>query len=150
VTGARITDQGGRAGRPGDAGFTLLEVLVAFAIAAPVVALLLGQGVEAVRTSRAAAQTREAVSRAESRLATLADAALRPGERDGDDGNGFRWHTRVAPVASAAPLRGPRPGSLYAAGTALYDVTVAVTWPGAGPRAVTLRTRRLGPAAVAP
>ncbi len=130
-----------------DGGFTLLEVLVAFAIAAPALALLFGQGVQSVTAAQAAARYREAISRAQSRLDALPDQALVAGVRDGEDGQGFRWRTRIAADASIPAQRQVPPGSGYAAGTTLYDVTVEVSWSGAGHRAVTLATRRLGPAA---
>ncbi len=137
------------AAAPRDGGFTLLEVLVAFAVAAPALALLFGQGVQSVTAAQAAARYREAISRAQSRLDGLADQALVAGVRDGEDGHGFRWRTRIAAAASIPAQRQMPPGSAYAAGTTLYDVTVEVSWPGgAGRRAVTLGTRRLGPAVV--
>ena len=120
------------AGEGREGGFTLLEVLVAFAIAAP-----------------AAAAYQEAISRAQSRLDALGDDGLAAGERTGDDGGGFRWRTRIASLASTTPSRPTPRGSPYAAGAALYAVTVEVSWssPG-GARAFTLDTRRVGPAAV--
>ena len=131
-----------------DGGFTLLEVLVAFAIAAPALALLFGQGVQSVTAAQAAARYREAVSRAQSRLDALAEQGLVAGDRDGEDGHGFRWRTHVVAGASTPSQRQLPPGSAYAAGTTLYDVTVEVSWSGSsGVRAVTLGTRRLGPAA---
>ncbi len=133
---------------PGDGGFTLLEVLVAFAIAAPALALLFGQGVQSVTAAQAAARYREAISRAQSRLDAMAEQALAAGDRNGEDGHGFHWRTRIVAAASIPAQRQLPAGSAYAAGTTLYDVTVEVSWSGgAGTRAVTLGTRRLGPAA---
>ena len=145
MAGALSSGERGRA--PGDGGFTLLEVLVAFAIAAPALALLLGQGVQSVTSAQAAARYREAVSRAQSRLDALVDQALAAGDRSGEDGHGFRWRTRIAAGASLPAQHQVAPGSAYAAGTTLYDVTVEVSWSGGGTRAVTLGTRRIGPAA---
>ena len=134
------------AAQRGDGGFTLLEVLVAFAIAAPALAVLYQGGVGSMETTRAAASYQEAMSRAQSRLDALAGAALVAGEQDGDDGDGFRWRTRIAPVAMLAPLRIAAPrGSPYIAGTTLYTVLVEVSWRGSrGMRTFVLDTRRLG------
>ena len=137
-------------GQGRDGGFTLLEVLVAFAIAAPALALLYRQGVTSMDATRTAAATQEAISRAQSRLDALGDDGLVAGERTGDDGGGFRWRTRIASLAAAPPPRPAPRGSPYAAGTALYAVTVEVSWSGpGGARAFTLDTRRVGPATAA-
>lgn len=137
--------------RERDGGFTLLEALVALAIAAPALALLYRQGVVSLSITRTAATYQEAISRAQSRLDTLADSGLVAGERGGDDGGGFRWRTRIAPVASAAPPRPAPRGSPYANGTTLYAVTVEISWSGPdGARTHMLDTRRLGPASATP
>lgn len=134
-------------------GFTLLEVLVAFAIAAPALILLLGQGVSSVSTGQTSALYQEAISRAKSRLATLSGEALQAGERDGDDGAGFRWRTRVVPLATTrlGNATGPTGGGVQGAtGATLYDVTVELSWPGhLSTRGLTLSSRRLGPASAA-
>lgn len=125
-----------------EAGFTLLEVLVALAIAVPALVLLYRQGAAAMGITRTAATYQEAVSRAQSRLDALTGTGLAAGEREGDDGGGFRWRTRVVPVASA-PL--PSRPSPPAAGNTLYAVAVEISWPGAaGLRRVLLETRRVG------
>lgn len=133
-----------------DRGFTLLEVLVALAIAGPALALLFSQGVASVATTRTAARYEEAISRARSRLATLSDRNLIAGERGGDDGSGFAWRTRIAQVATTPPARDAARAGIYARGVALYDVTVEISWPGGtSDRSMALTTRRLGPAAPA-
>ena len=144
---AVVSTNGRAEGR--DEGFTLVEVLVAFAIAAPVVALLIGQGALAVRAVRTAARYEEAVSRAQSRLDSILDRTLAAGERDGDDGGGFHWRTRVVMLGMTGAPRQPPRGTPYAGGTTLYDVTVEVSWAdGTGTGAATLGTRRLGPSGV--
>ena len=132
----------GRRLRPGEAGFTLLEVLVALAIAIPALVLLYRQGAVAIGLARTAAAYQEAISRAQSRLDALAGTGLAAGEGEGDDGGGFRWRTRIAPVASVSlPLH---PASSGAGGT-LYAVAVEISWPGpTGMRRFLLETRRLG------
>lgn len=138
----------GSAARRGDTGFTLLEVLVALAIAVPALAVLYRQGAASMTVTRTAAAYQEAISRAQSRLDALGDDSLAPGERNGDDGDGFSWRTRIAPLAATAPPRPAPRASPYARGTSLFAVAVEISWPGVnGPQTLSLNTRRLGPAA---
>lgn len=126
--------------RPREAGFTLLEVLVAFAIAAAALTALTQGALGGLQAVRVSGHVQEAVSRARSRLATLdRGAPLTPGERDGDDGGGFRWRQRVAPLGD------PLPAARGEARPVLYEVSVGVSWQLDGtPREVVLRTQRLG------
>jgi len=127
-------------------GFTLLEVLIAFAIAALALALLFRAASTGLLSVRTAGRYEEAVARARSHLASIGrDAAPIAGSSDGDDGSGFRWHLQITPlatgqaaVASALPNTGvPQP--------TLYAVTVAISWhEGGKDREVTLRTERMG------
>ncbi len=121
-------------------GFTLLEVLVAFAIAAMALTALTATAAAGLRSSRVAAHTEQALSRARSRLAVLA-LDPRPGEQSGDDGGGFRWRTLVRPAEVASEDAGPqgatRPG--------LFDIQVRESWASdGGERGVTLDTLRIG------
>lgn len=126
-------------------GFTLLEVMVALAIALPALLVLYREGAAALELTGASFATQNALSRAESHLAALGIAAA-PGDRDGDDGGGYRWHTRVVPLSTTEPARGG-PRSAYAAGTSLYAASVRISWKGPrGERSVTLESRLLGPA----
>ena len=131
---------------PVDAGFSLLEVMVALAIALPALVLLFREGPAAVATTRAASAYEEAVSRAQSRLDALAANALtgstpEAGEREGDDGGFYHWRTTVAVLGTTGPLQ---PG---ARGTHLYAVQVEVSWPGSAGnrRRVVLNSMELGP-----
>src|SRR6266851_7344132 len=124
-------------------GFTLLEVVVALAIAA--IALIglfqaAGGGLVAVDT---AARAEEAVQRAQSHLAAVGrDAALVEGEFTGDDGAGYRWTLRVRPLTTRQSLG---QDGISPATTTLFNVEVAISWPAhAGERSVVLRTSRLG------
>jgi len=150
--GRRFLRWGRRAG-PAEAGFTLLEVLVALAIAIPALVLLYRQGAVAMGVTRTAAAYQEAISRAQSRLDALTGTGLAAGEGEGDDGGGFRWRTRIAPVASVSlpPRPSSRPVSPASnpassgAGSTLYAVAVEISWPGpTGMRRFLLETRRLG------
>lgn len=126
-------------------GFTLLEVLVAFVIAALALGLLFeaaGDGVTAVRT---AGRTEEAVSRAKSHLAALGrDVMLADGTFQGDDGDGYRWRIRVTPVATSSPSNMPAPGGVRQWPLTLYAIEVTLSWTEDGrDREVVLRTERL-------
>ncbi len=132
-------------------GFTLLEVMVALAIAIPSLLLLYRQGGVSLELTGSSLAAQEAISRAQSHLAALSAETLAPGEREGDDGGGYRWRTRVEPISTAPPPRGVRRGTPYAGGTTLYDVTVEIGWRrGRGPQRFVLESRLLGPASDAP
>ncbi len=90
----------------------------------------------------------QAIVRAKSRLAAATHGtALVPSDRRGDDGGGFSWRLRVAPVASAT-LRpggqaGPRPSASFP--VVLYGVTVWIGWnDGGAERQVRLDTEQVG------
>ncbi len=127
-----------------DAGFTLLEVLVAFVIAALALGVLFEGAVEGLRSTRVADRTEEALTRARSHLATIGHGVtLRPTTQEGEDGTSFHWSLRIVPEGSAAGGGGPQAPRLV-----LYAVQVTESWPdagsGDGTRAVVLRTERLG------
>jgi general secretion pathway protein I len=127
-------------------GFTLLEVVVALAIAAVALVELFQAGSAGVFAVDTAAREEEAVQRAQSHLAAVGrDAALVQGEFTDNDGGGYRWRLRVRPMATS---QGLAPDGNSAATATLYDVEVSVSWPGrSGERSVVLRTLRLGTAA---
>jgi general secretion pathway protein I len=131
----------------GEAGFTLLEVVIAFAIAALALGVLYQGALVGLRSAAIAGRTEEAVSRARSHLAALGHGTpLAPGDQEGDDGGGYRWHTRITTLATARARAGEtldgeeairRPVTLYA-------VNVAITWRQDGrERQVELDSRRL-------
>ena len=137
----------GRRERGRDQGFTLLEALVALSVALPALIVLYRQGLVSAAAAANSGLVLEAVSRAQSHLDAVASGGLLPGEREGDDGGGFRWHVRVVPVASAAPPRFFRTLA-KGGGATLFAVAVEISWPGpaGGVRSFTLNTRRLGSA----
>jgi general secretion pathway protein I len=125
-------------------GFTLLEVLIAFVIAALALGALYQTAIGGVRSTRAAARYNDALSRARSHLDTAVHGGtLAAGDSQGDDGGGFHWRLRIEPVAQT----GLRPDGL-SSGTAqpllaLYGVTVWIFWDGEGSRRqVRLDTRQ--------
>ena len=133
-----------------DRGFTLLEVLVAFVIAAAALVVLFRGALEGVQGTRIANQYEEAVSRARSHLASVrGSAAVAPVDQQGDDGGGFHWHVRVSPAASV-PIEQGDTGSA-GAHAVLYAVVVTISWPaGGGSREVRLEGARIGLAPPAP
>ena len=125
-----------------DAGFTLLEVLVAFAIAALALGVLFEGAVGGIRSTRVADRTAEALSRAQSHLAAVGEGIpLGPGTQGGDDGGGYRWSVRI---------RTARAASTGTTRVVLYAVQVTESWgegsggDDGGGRSVVLRTERLG------
>lgn len=129
-------------------GFTLLEVMIALIITGIAGAALfaaVGSGLHATRTS---SMYDQAIVRAKSRLAAATHGAgLAPGDRRGDDGDGFRWRMRVAPVSSVSlrpvGLSGPRAAITYP--VVLYGVTVWVGWDDGGTeREIRLDTEQVG------
>ncbi|GGD34510.1 type II secretion system protein XpsI [Pseudoxanthomonas indica] len=93
-------------------GFTLLEVIIAFALLALALTLLLGSLSGASRQVRAADQSTRAALHGQSLLAQLGvGERLQIGHTEGEfEGGRYRWQLDVAPyvdpVAAAAPLRG--------------------------------------------
>jgi prepilin-type N-terminal cleavage/methylation domain-containing protein len=125
--------------RDPDSGFTLIEVLVALAVAAAILSLcfeLFSSNAAALgRTERA----EQAVLLAES---TLERATAEPGGvMAGSSGevDGFTWRIDSLPFAAASPGNPDAPG--------LYQLRATVTWgSGAARRSYSLVTLRLAPA----
>ena len=130
---------------PRSAGFTLLEVVVALAIAAVALVGLFQAGSGGLFAVDTAARVQEAVQRAQSHLAAVGrDAALVEGDFTDEDGGGYRWRLRVRPVTTRQV---PAAAGNANATETLFDVEVAISWPGhSGDRAVVLKTLRLGAA----
>ncbi len=117
-------------------GFTLIEVLVAFAIAALGLAALMqifGTGLQSARISEGYAR---ATMLAESRLASVGvEEPLVAGESSGDFGDGFRWRLIVSPLGDDETNAVVVP----------FRVRVTVSWGAEDktPRRVTLDSLRL-------
>jgi general secretion pathway protein I len=124
-------------------GFALLEVLIAFAIAALALGLLFQAASSSGGAARTAGYYEEAVSRAKSRMAMLGrDAPLAEGESQGEDGGPYRWRVKVAPSATAKP---PPDAPPTAISLILYDIEVEISWTIDGrKREIVLHSQRLG------
>jgi general secretion pathway protein I len=118
---------------PREAGFTLIEVLVAFIIAALFLALLANAGIEGLRASHVSGQYQEALARAQSRLAAAVEAS-QVSDRQGDDGDGFHWRVRTVPLAHIVTASGP---------ATLLAVSVAISWGPSRGRSVRLNTEQV-------
>lgn len=127
------------------AGFTLLEVVVALVIAGLALVVLFRAGGEGLFAVQAASRAEQAVERAQSHLAAVGrDVPLLAGESEGDDGGGYRWHLRIAPVQRWV-IKGAT--GAVAVVTTLYDVEIHISWPGRDhDHAVVLNTERVATA----
>ena len=125
----------------GGRGFTLVEVLVAFAILAFSLAVIARIFSTGAQSSRAADAVTLATLLAESSLASIGiEAPLREGQDSGAWDSGFRWRSTVQLFESETPA------DLALADVRLYEVSVTVSWNvSGGERSVSLSTLRLAP-----
>ena len=136
----------------GGAGFTLLEVVVALAIAALALVTLFQTGSGGLFAADTAARIDEAIERAQSHLAAFGRAgAVAPGQSTGDDGGGYQWQMRATPIARQPAVEpidtGKQPNERQQGGPrlVLYEIEVTISWRSASQhRSVVLETRRLG------
>jgi general secretion pathway protein I len=134
-------------GRVRGRGFTLLEVTVAFIIAALALGVLFSGAMQGLRGSAVTAGYESALSRARSHL-DAASVALAPGTTEGDDGGGYHWRLRIVPLETIRVGGGNGAQSAISSqGTpvTLYDLTVSVSWKSDGrTRDIQLETQRIG------
>ena len=117
-------------------GFTLIEVLVAFAIAALSLAVLLQVFSTGLRNAATSKDYAQATMHAESLLARIGvEEVLSPGVRRGTFADGYRWTLAVTPFQA----------DVATALAQAFDVVVTVGWgeEGGAGRSVSLRTLRL-------
>jgi general secretion pathway protein I len=140
--------------RAGQGGFSLLEVLVAFAVLAISLGVLMQIFSRAGLTAAASDQYSRAATLAESRLEAVGSAIpLQEGAASGDPEDGFAWEVSIAQVDLGLGDQGAFGPSLLAEpGAGLpaipYRVTVLVLWEDGGQaRRLALSTLRLGPQA---
>lgn len=126
------------------AGFTLLEILVAFAVLVLMLGALLPAFSGGLRSLDAADSYVHAVLLAQSRIEMIgSEVPLEEGDRQGILEDGFQWVAEVRPVTLTAEARDE-----YALPFDTFTVVVTVFKDG-GPR-VRLETLRLAPIALQP
>jgi general secretion pathway protein I len=129
-----------------EAGFTLLEVLIAFVIAALAIGVLYGGTVTGLDATAVSAKYDEALSLARSHLDPIGHgAAIAIQQTSGADGEGFTWHLRIR-QAGSRPMQlndQDRANDIKPSVAVLYDIVVTESWKvGGQQRQVTLATRR--------
>lgn len=128
-------------------GYTLIEVIVAFALLALALTLLLGTLSGAVRQVRWSGDAGRAALHAQSLMDTIGvGQALLPVQRNGQfDAGRYRWSLTVIPWDEPLPPNAPvvpRAPALHR----LYEVALSVEWGSGGPRErLELQTLRLAP-----
>jgi general secretion pathway protein I len=124
-----------------DAGFTLLEVLIAFTLVAFVLAAVMQVYSGGLRMTGISEQRVVAAMLAKSKLAELsAKQPIVPRAESGLSDTGYRWRTEVTKYWEIAPVE-------ETGGTpiVLYQLTVLVEWgPRVRPRSFELTTLRIG------
>jgi general secretion pathway protein I len=119
--------------RRGAAGFTLIEIIVAFGILALGLTLLLGTLSGATRQVRQAGDAGRAALHAQTLLAQHASALQRPTSLDGELEDGrYRWRLQATPWQDPTPRAGPvrtDPGAAR-----MLHVQLDVEWAEGGPQ----------------
>ncbi len=130
-----------------DSGFTLLEVLIAFVIAALAIGVLYGGTVTGLDATSVSAKYDEAVSLARSHLDPIGHgAAIAVQQTSGADGEGFTWHLRIREAGRRKLTLSDqdKANDIKPTVAILYDVVVTEGWKvGGQERQVTLTTRKL-------
>ena len=122
----------------------MLEVLVAFVIAALALGVLFQGAIEGLASVHLADRTTEALTRARSHLAAVGHGIpLRTQTQEGKDGSGFSWSLAIRPLSSA-PLSQAGGDPQHPAHETLFEVQVTESWDAPqGRRGTTLVTRRV-------
>jgi general secretion pathway protein I len=132
--------------RHNEAGFTLLEVMVAFVIAALAITLLYSGATGGLSATETAGKTQEALALARSHIAAVGRGeAISKQETSGVDGDGYSWLLRIRSVASRELTLSDsdRANDTKPTSAILYDIAVTESWTEAGhPHGLTLETRR--------
>lgn len=131
--------------RPGpQGGFTLIEVIIAFALLALALTLLLGSLSGAARQIRAAEDAGRATLHAQSLLAQIGvGEALQAGYEEGEFEDGrYRWSLDIAPYRD--PLKRPSPLANPSA-PRLLQLQLAVRWGDGAGQQLQWQTLRMAP-----
>ena len=126
-------------------GFTLIEVIIAFALLALALTLLLGSMSGAAKQIRHADDAGRATLHAQSMLTQLGvGEALQPGRSDGELDNGrYRWSLVITPFVD--PLK-PAAPALDVSAPRLLHVDLAVGWGESAGQQLHWQSLRLAPA----
>ena len=126
-------------------GFTLIEVIIAFALLALALTLLLGSMSGAAKQIRHADDAGRATLHAQSMLTQLGvGVALQPGRSDGELEDGrYRWSLVVTPYVD--PLK-PAAAALDSSAPRLLHVDLTIGWGDAGGEQLHWQSLRLAPA----
>ena len=126
----------------GQRGFTLIEVVVAFALLALALTFLLASLSGATRQIRIASDSSRATLHAQSLLAQVGvGETLQPGRRQGTfDAGRYRWVLEIVPYVD--PLRSPSPLSNPSA-PRLMQLTLAMEWGNGRGQQMQWQTLRL-------
>jgi general secretion pathway protein I len=128
-------------------GFTLLEVLIAFVLAALAMGALYGGTAAGLDATSVSAKYDEAVSLARSHLAGIGRGeAIARQQTSGADGEGFTWHLHIREAGTRQLQLSDqdRANDVKPSLAVLYDIQVTESWKAGGrERQVTLATRRL-------
>jgi general secretion pathway protein I len=130
-------------------GFSLLEVMVAFAILAVSLGVLMQIFSRASLATHVAAQYSRAVSLAESRLEAVGSAfPLEEGTVSGEPEDGYAWELSIIPVDTAVVTGGePSSGLDFQDPIQPYLIVVTAIWKdGDKVRRLSLSSLRLGEA----
>jgi prepilin-type N-terminal cleavage/methylation domain-containing protein len=128
--------------RRGEAGFSLIEVVVALALLGLVLAVLIDSVRSGLGSASRAAALAPPLALAEAKLAAVGiTAPLAPGDTSGQDASGIGWRVSVDDYRDDG-FAGP---SADAPGVPkLYRVRVTATWQqGGAPRSLSLESLRL-------
>jgi len=127
--------------RRSEAGFTLVEVIVALAILSAGLSVLLGMISGGFLRTSSAERMMEAGSLTQSLMAEIGtEFPVKADERAGEFAAGYRWHLKMQPYGSG---NGTEEGPV-----GLYEISTEVQWEeGTETRFLQLKTLRLGPKA---
>lgn len=128
--------------RAGQRGYTLVEVIVAFAVLALALVLLLGTLSGATRQVRGADDAGRAALHAQSLLAELGvSVPLQPGRRQGEfDGGDYRWALDMRPYRDPTLPEGQ---PVLPAAPQLLEIGLSVRWGERPGERIEVRSLRL-------
>ncbi len=116
--------------RASQRGYTLIEVIVAFALLAFALTLLLGTLTGSTKQIRWSAEAGRAAIHAQSLLdRTGVGEALQPGRREGTfEGDDYRWTLDIAPYVDPTPSAQPTQVGIDPGAPKLMQLVLEVRW----------------------